>query len=265
MFSSFNTFQAIFDTANTITGSTQVSIPNKMFYYTFENTNGTTINNEWGGTINSTASTSALISTSDFKEGSKSAQFTGQLGNESGYRVINVPYNTFYASFNRPNGVSFSFWIKRTGSISSETHVMRWISSNYSSFGGCAFYYNGTNGRYGWGSVWTNANTFNLSTDTQWTHIVLTATTTNLISVYVNGTPVNNINGVPLLNITHGSPPVIPNSSTNNANDFWFGGFPTGTAQRGYNGFIDELKCYNKVLTQTEITAIYNKNDIKLS
>jgi hypothetical protein len=77
--------------------------------------------------------------------------------------------------------------------------------------------------------------------------------------VYVNGAIVKNVNNVDLLNVVHPNPSVIPTTTTNASNDFWFGGIPSGTS---FTGFIDEIKIYNKILTQAEVTAIYTNNDI---
>jgi hypothetical protein len=255
MLSSFSTFQSLLENTESAPVVSSLEIPNKIVYYSFENTSGTTVNGEWNP-INATASSSALISNADKVKGSFSGAFTSTI-------AMQLPYNTFYQYFTPANGVTFSLFLKRTGTPSGDTHVIRWISSNYSTNGGLALLYRPSNNTYGFGSVWTNSNMFNLPNTgglNTWCHVVLIATIDNRLTVYVNGSIVKNLNNVDLFNVVHGNPSVIPTTTTNSASDFYFGGLPPN-AQR-YIGFIDEIKIYNKILTQAEVTAIHTGNDI---
>lgn len=257
MFSSFSSFQSILENGSSEPATqAPVEIPNKLVYYTFENFSGTTVFNEWSNPIHATATSTSLISNSDKVKGNNSGIFSSTI-------ALQLPYNTFYSFFTPSNGVSFSVWLKRTGTPSGDTHVIRWISSNYNNNGGLALLYRPSNNNFGWGSVWSNSNMFllpNTGSLNTWTHLVLISTIDNRITVYVNGSIVKNLNNADLINIVHSNPSVIPTTLTNSSSDFWIGGLPPH-AQR-FIGFMDEIKIYNKILTQAEVTAIYNNNDI---
>ena len=255
MLSSFSTFQSLLKNTSTETTPQTVEIPNKLVYYTFDNFSGTTVFNEWSNPVHATATSTGVISSADKVKGNNSGSFSSTL-------ALQLPYNTFYQYFNPSNGVSFSLWLKRTGTPSGDCHTIRWISSNYTNNGGTAFLYRPSNNTFGWGSVFNNSNMFMLPNNAglnTWNHVVLCATIDNRLTVYVNGAIVKNLNNVDLLNIQHGNPSVIPTTTTNSTSDFWLTGLPPNSQR--YIGFVDEFKVYNKILTQNEVTAIYNNLD----
>jgi hypothetical protein len=254
MLSSFSTFQSLLENTESAPVVSTVEIPNKIVYYSFENTSGTTIFGDWNP-INGTATSSSLVTNTDKVKGNNSGVFSNTL-------AVQIPYNTFYNYFTPANGVSFSLWLKRTGTPSGDTHVVRWISSNYNNNGGLALLYRPSNNNYAWGSVWSNSNSFLLPNTgglNTWCHLVLISTIDNRLTVYLNGSVVKNLNNADLINIVHPNPSVIPTTTTNPSNDFWIGGLPPH-AQR-YIGFMDEIKIYNKILTQNEVKAIYDDLD----
>jgi hypothetical protein len=263
MISSFSTFQSLvnFTPSNAVVVNTV--IPNKVMFYTFENTSGNTIINEWPLALNATASTSTVVSTVSSRFGLRSAYFNGiSTGSGSSYGVVSVPYNSFRSNITANNGLSISMWLRRTGNISGETHIFRTVATNtYPTDGGCALYYNGSTQRYGWGSVWSNGNLFSIPNDlNNWHHLVLIADINNRITVYLNGVLVKNLNNSDLSNITHPSPSVIPLHAS--IGDFFIGGPNPGAGWgTNYFGFIDHFKVYNKVLTATEVSYLFNNTD----
>ena len=182
MFSSFSTFQSLLENSSTETTPQTVEIPNKLVYYTFDNLSGTTVFNEWSNPLHATATSTDVISSADKVKGNNSGSFSSTL-------ALQLSYNTFYKYFNPSNGVSYSLWVKRTGTPSGDCHVVRWISSNYANNGGTAMLYRPSNNTFGWGSVFNNTNMFMLPNNAglnTWNHVVLCATIDNRLTVFVN-------------------------------------------------------------------------------
>lgn len=270
MISSLSTIQSLVKFSNSSTESTgPVTIPNKKFYYSFENiTGGTTIINEWNpGSINGNARTSATISSAISKFGTKSALFTGTVSTAS-YPLVLIPYSEFFTGFIPSNGFSISMWIRKAGTFSSDTHLFRFFGSDWPNGGMSLYSQIGTNGLYEWGNNFNASTFFYLGDGTSvqetgvWYHIVLIMKFDKKASVYVNGVPVknrNNQNFVDIPSCLNGGG--VPTSST--PIDFQIGGLPVGNPNSsGWNGNIDEVKCYNKILTQSEITALYTNTDL---
>jgi hypothetical protein len=96
-------------------------------------------------------------------------------------------------------------------------------------------------------NVMNDGNTGFTVTNNVWTHIVITVNSSNVVNVYFNGSLLRS-------NITvAGSYPGTASGR--------IGGVPVGNGGSNINGYIDEFKIYNKILTQAEVTAIYENKD----
>lgn len=80
-------------------------------------------------------------------------------------------------------------------------------------------------------------------TDSVWTHVVLTfSTTTKKQEIWVNGTSIAN--------------QTILSNFSGNSNG-WLGGF-IATGGEQWNGILDEMRVYDRVLSGTEVTDLMN-------
>ena len=211
-----------------------VTIANKILYYRFDGD----LVDSWGTRHGTNATgNGSLISTADKYAGTHSASFNGALGTSGGnYRLITFP-SVSYGT----NGVSVAFWLKRLGDSPNDYHV--WAIGNL----------------YVWGQrIGTSGVTpFNVMNDTRtdisitnnvWTHITVTVNSSNVVNVYVNGILLRS-------NITISGAYAATAAGR-------IGGVPVGNGGANLNGYIDEFKIYNKVLTQAEVNAIYGNFDI---
>jgi hypothetical protein len=99
-----------------------------------------------------------------------------------------------------------------------------------------------------------------------WGHVVMTATNGTTLNFYVNGVKVTSITGA------GGSPfggsggsqsggqITYSGSIITGDTSFYIGGFPSPPDINGFPSYIDEILLFNRVLSATEITALYNLN-----
>lgn len=210
-----------------------VTIPNKILYYNLDGN----LNDPWGARTGTNATgNGSILSTADKYAGTHSASFNGVLGTSgSSYRLITFP-SVGYGT----NGVSVAFWMKRIGDCPNDYHV--WAIGNLYMWG----QRNAVSGVTPF-NVMNNGNTGFDITNNVWTHIAVSVNSSNVVNVYINGVLLRS-------NITvAGSYPGTASGR--------IGGVPVGNGGCNLNGYIDEFKIYNKVLTQAEVTAIYNNND----
>ncbi len=147
-----------------------------------------------------------------------------------------------------PTGsVTVSIWFKASGALPSYAAMAAVSESNawrVARRGG------DTNLTYGYagglGDIWS-VSTFGVAgTPVQsWNHLVAVTEKNVGTKLYINGVLETSNNNV-------------PNLTTNGSTQFWIGGNP-GAAGRDWNGFLDDLGIWNRPLTQTEITQIYNE------
>jgi hypothetical protein len=91
---------------------------------------------------------------------------------------------------------------------------------------------------------YTLSNNTNLNQNL-WYHLVYTLDfNSNVTAIYLNGIQDGSINYTT----------IIPNSSL-----LTISGWPQGQGA-GWNGLLDDIRIYNRVLSQSEVTAIYNEN-----
>lgn len=210
---------------------TRATIPNKVISLSFENASGSTIIDDFGIANATDVNNNARLQEDRYK-GLWSGAFNGIRGTSgSTYRLINLPSNTYTT-----NGISVSMWIKRTGNSATDHFLFR-ISTTF----------------YVWGQYNTNTCNVNNATTTnftitsnQWTHIVVTLTSANVCNIYVNNVQVRT-------NITVSG--AYPSTSTGVTGIL--GGVPVGNGGSNFMGYIDDFRIYNKILTTTEIQALY--------
>jgi len=209
-----------------------VTISNKILYYTFE----TAVNDSWG-TNNGTDVNNNSRSTGDKYAGSYSAYFNGVLSTiGTSYRIITIP-SIAYGS----GGISVAFWMKRIGNSSTDYHIFA-IGKFYLWGGGSSGFFR----------VSADGNSEFTFPNNVWTHVTVTLNTSSQACVYVNGSITKN-NVAVADSQTGGS--VYPNPTTTITGRI--GGVLVGNGGANLNGYIDEFRVYNKVLTQAEVTAIY--------
>ena len=222
------------------------STPIPEIWFSRMNTDGsTTLYNEGStgsvnnGTLTGTSPTS-MINTVSYKTYSKDLLFT--VGNTNFVNLSSITNTT--------NGLSFSCWIKpnSTGNMSrifdfrngqGNNDIFMYINNNNIS---TAVYYNG-------GSQFQPTLSGNSITNGVWTHVVwtltyaTTATNTSTWKLYINNT-----------NSYTNTTAIYPDVITRTQNILGQSSF----ADPYYNGEIDDFRMYNRVLTPTEVTQIYN-------
>jgi hypothetical protein len=148
-------------------------------------------------------------------------------------KYIQVPALTFTAS----QGISFSFWFFRSGTQGSDVVMMEFNSDNSylvwltfsSSSTNASLYYNIVSPKTG------------IATNT-WYHFVSTTASNGAYIAYLNGTSFAT-GTVSALTGSLPSGKVLRTGSTSHVSLL---------------GSIDDFRIYNKVLTQAEVTGLYN-------
>ena len=128
-----------------------------------------------------------------------------------------------------PNVYTVSTWIK-LNELSREQH--------FAEFNGTQFYVNSSN-KLGTNS-WSNASGITTLTTGQWYHAVLTRDSSQ-IKLYLNG----NLEGIGTTGVNPTSPFIIGDLYNNSGN-------------YKFNGLIDEVRIYNRALSPTEVSQLYN-------
>lgn len=208
-----------------------VSIPNKIMYFTFERNSGNTILGEWNNR-NATDVNNNSRSLNDKARGFQSAYFNGSTGKSgsSSYRLMTFPSVSYTT-----NGISISMWVKKIGNTTTDHFIVALGNFYVWGQGGAADTYNIRN---------QTSTNFTLTRNV-WTHLVFTMSNTNVMNVWRNG--VNIVSNITI----SGTYPTAAVSG-------YFGGVPVGNGGSCINGYIDEFKVYNKILTTTEIQALYS-------
>ena len=165
------------------------------------------------------------------------------------------------SELNGSSSASFSLWVKINGNNS-------WTNCNL----GCAQYFLSRDGDFsstrigisyypknqlfgagigGFGSGFGagSTNTYPVPQST-WHHIVFTIGG-GFVKLYVNG----------VFNSSSVFTGVMPSSSSN----LFFGKLPVGGYEYYLNGFLDDIGIWNRVLTATEITNLYNNTSVSIA
>jgi len=156
---------------------------------------------------------------------------------------IQIPAN---ALLNMTNNFTISAWIKLSSNATTTgMGIVKW-GENIPGGRRCIMIWGGstaTNKVY-WSGAYAAANVAGPDiVDDTWYHVTVTVNQSNLASVYVNGT--------------------LQNSGTVTLNSYNFTGVKIGATlsnniDEHFDGTIDEVGIYNRVLTAQEISTIYN-------
>jgi hypothetical protein len=193
------------------------------------------------------ASCSGVLSTTNFKFGNGSLSLTAA---SSQYVQINTPFLTGL------NGLTFSVWFQTTGTSSAVTrlfdfgngegvdNIILCANSNNGITYGYSVYINNSSNAYG-----TNiAGSFTSASSITFNHIVWTISPSGVSNIYINGK----------LNATStGSfyPASIYRTNCYIGKSNW-------SFDPYFNGFIDEFRMYNRVVTTGEIQDLYNNKEL---
>lgn len=200
-------------------------IDSKILHYSFEGGTATDRFNSYNATDNSNNS---IVST-NAKYGSYSCRSDGLVGST---QFISVP------SFNFVNatGLTISTWLYTIAQPSG---------------GDCKVFELSSEGLMLWSGK--ASNNYNIANGTyfsmplaSWNHLVVTITSSSIINIYVNN----------VLILTETITTKYPTGTTiNNGGKI---GRSISTAHNAYNGYIDDFKIYNKILSLNEVGYLYN-------
>lgn len=149
------------------------------------------------------------------------------------------------------NSFSFSFWLKypsQIGGYDDYSSILTKADASYPYTGLTFFVEQPTNGKVSFrtGAINTlNSKSSNLNNDT-WTHFV-GIRNGNILKLYINGIIDTTITTATIDNIS------------NNLN-LYIGGHPTDMLAQKLNGILDDIRIYNRALSEQEIVALYNEN-----
>lgn len=232
-----------------------------LVYYTFEDVSGNLVfnkkTNNYDASLNGTAN--SLISTSTYKNGTRSLSPTGA---SNSWLINSNRYNVGL------NGFTIACWFN-ISSTNFNSGGYLWSFNNYlGDASGNAYFLNLTVDDSNYLLINSNSNGINwgrnggkyttsLSLNT-WYHVVVcisSPTPTPLTSyMYVNGSLVQTLN----LTSNGGTYPVASDGIIERlaiGGYYNSGGISTNTA---FNGYIDDYRLYNRVLSAAEITSLYN-------
>ena len=217
-----------------------------LLYYTFETTNGVNLLNNKTGIYDASLSNTAIVTTSNKKNGSQSGYFNG-----TGYYVT-LPSTLTIGT----NGFTIACWINITAFPSNNTTILQLGDGNG----------NGSNGQFQNGNLgfylYSNSNiqfyafAYSVSgvytsnfTPGAWYHIAYTYNSSFQSVMYVNGIAVQTITN-------NGTYPFTsyPIQYFYLGNGTYNGGF----GNPSYNGYLDDFRLYNRVLSASEVASLYN-------
>lgn len=197
-------------------------------YWTFDEGSGTAAGDSAGSNTGTLTNGSAWATGASAKIGSGALQFDG----------VDDYVDASHISQLESGDMTFSFWVN-FNSLSG----MQWLVRQWTSTGnGPTLFMNGNDLNFEIGSYAGKLIVPNAFTSTnRWYHMVATAQGTTF-SVYINGV------------LTQGSGTRVESNSTEH---FRIGG-PAESGIGVFNGSIDDVRVYNRVLSATEITQLYN-------
>ena len=174
---------------------------------------------------------------------------SGYIGNGGMFNgsssKVELPNNSFkYTTF------SVSAWIYSSDYTQSLATLYSFYDNDGANGGGFIGVNNDTLCFFGAGgtSSPTNTNGSTTLTDSTWYHVCLVISATS-VNVYLNG------NSTPDISLTLGS-----NLAYRPTHQFAIGARDVGTNTYGYfNGKIDQVRIFNKALSSSEVTTLYNE------
>jgi hypothetical protein len=190
-----------------------------------------------------------------------------QATNDGDYLEGSFPIRTIYD--NSTSGISVSCWFyKKSGTTYDNPYNMFlydfYTNINDKSFAVSLGHYNGVNVinwaatylTYG-SEVYCSAFGPQQTLDT-WYHLVISFNKSGILKAYVNGINLNlsNTSGTPRINTSGSS--VYPMPQFPDVSKLRI--FNPSTSGYKFSGNIDEFYVFNKELSQTEITSLYNKS-----
>jgi hypothetical protein len=173
-------------------------------------------------------------------------QTTGKVGGalnfNGGSKYVTIPDS---ANLDLPNTVTISFWINPSASYVGYAVgiINKWTGTANANY--VMYYFGTTSGEdrqlrpyVNRGGTWTTAGGAYTSTPGTWINFAWTYNSATGGQMYINGSPVGSLSGGGVL-------------ATNNA------ALKIGTSAE-FPGLIDDVRIYNRTLTPTEITTLYN-------
>lgn len=219
-----------------------IAITNKVYQFNGEDFSGNIHYDAFGGTFTA-IDRGNTISNVDKKDGTRSYYFSGEqkISTNTSYPSVTLPFVSTLTN----NGISICFWCKKTGDTVGAYHFVR-LGANVS--GGCIL----------WGAAGNSLllrflgvtdQEFYLPSKNNWHHIAITITSDNIVNIYMNGNQEKtNLAGSTIV-------------YTEAKKSGFFGCAPTDGSY-AFRGYVDNFCMFNKILTQAEVTAIYNGKTI---
>lgn len=174
-------------------------------------------------------------------------QTTGKVGGvlnfNGGSKYVTIPDS---ANLDLPNTVTISFWINPSASyVGYAVHpINKWTGTANANY--VMYYFGTTSGAdrqfrpyVNRGGTWTTAGGSYTSTPGTWINFAWTYNSATGGQMYINGSPVGSLSGGGVL-------------ATNNA------ALNICSSSAGFPGLVDDVRIYNRTLTPTEITTLYN-------
>jgi len=213
-----------------------------LLYYTFETTNGLSLLNNKTGLYDASLSNTAIVTTANKKNGSQSGYFNG-----TGYYVT-LPSTLTIGT----NGFTIACWINITALPFSNCVIWQLGDGNGSGSpawnGNISFGIYSNNviqvGSFKHGINCSYSSGFSTGS---WYHIVFTFNSSFQCLLYVNGSQVQSSNGSEYTFVNS------PVSYCYLGNGTYNGGF----GNPSYNGYLDDFRIYNRVLSAAEIASLY--------
>lgn len=199
-----------------------ITISNRLAFYNFEGNNANDSWNSYHGTKYGSSITSVIA-----KNGTYSMTSDGTAASSSYIQLPSIPYTA-------SNGLSFSFWFY-SGNAAVDMALFQFISDSIT----CSIYSHNA-WRFGYNAGWSPSLALNT-----WYNATITIASNGAFTAYHNGVAFASFT-ITALNGT------LPSGRI---------GRPLAANAASLNGNIDDFRIYNKVLTQDEVTGLYNNNN----
>lgn len=161
----------------------------------------------------------------------------GRFGRSGVFNGSSTRINTSFANF-ASTGVTVSMWVNIVAH-KNYNYIMNFYENNsfiFASDSTGAITFGGA------GTIISSAYTVG-----QWLHVVGTITAGGFATLYINGSSVGTTTSA------------LWFSDTNKNDTFGCGNPSLGTYSSYLNGSLDQVRIFNKALTQSEVTALYNE------